>query len=135
MGVRVPHDAGAVCTVPFQIKGKSVGAITLERPVEKPFDRGSVELCETVAALAGPILDTKRAEQRWLIRKAGASFVRQLGRLLGPGYLVRKVVILLLAGIVTFFSYYTTDYRVAAPVVIEGEIQRMVPAPFNGYIK
>jgi multidrug resistance efflux pump len=129
------HGSGAICTVALEVKRRCLGALTLERPADRPFDPETVELCETVAALAGPILDTKRAEQRWLLRKAIESFARQLARLIGPGYLVRKLMLALLATIVIFFSYFTVDYRVTAPTVIEGTVQRVVAAPFNGYIR
>jgi multidrug resistance efflux pump len=129
------HGSGAICTVALDVKGKCLGALTLERPIVRPFDPETVELCETVAALAGPILDTKRAEQRWLIRKTVESFARQLARLLGPGYLVRKLIAALLIAIVIFFAYFKVDYRVTAPTVIEGVVQRVVAAPFDGYIK
>lgn len=128
------QGSGAICTVPLEVKGKILGAMTLERTAGEPFDPETLELCETVAALVGPILDTKRAEQRWLITKAAASFARQLGRLLGPGYLIRKLVVLALAAVVVFFVYFEVDYRVTAPTVIEGTVQRVVAAPFNGYV-
>ncbi len=53
------HGSGAVCTVPLGDKGRFFGGLTLERPVDKPFDPATVELCEAVAAIAGPILETK----------------------------------------------------------------------------
>jgi len=37
--------------------------------------------------------------------------------------------------LVIFFSVYTIDYRVTAPTILEGVIQRVVAAPFNGYIQ
>jgi RND family efflux transporter MFP subunit len=94
-----------------------------------------VELCETVAAIVGPILHTKQLEERWLIRKAAASAARQLKRLLGPGFLVRKLVVMVLIGLAVFFTYFEVDYRVTATTVIEGEVQRVVASPFNGYIR
>jgi len=129
------QGSGAICTVALEVKGKCLGALTLERPIDRPFEPETVELCETVAALAGPILDTKRTEQRWLIRKAIESLARQLGRLIGPGYLVRKLIVALLIAVVIFFAYFKVDYRVTAPTVIEGIVQRVVAAPFDGYIK
>jgi RND family efflux transporter MFP subunit len=129
------HGSGTVCTVPLDVKGKTIGALTLERAAGNPFEPDTVELCETIAALAGPILDAKRSEQRWLIRKAFDSFARQLKRLLGPGFLIRKLVIIAMAAAVVFFSIFEIEYRVSAPTVIEGKVQRVVAAPFNGYIK
>lgn len=129
------HGAGAILTIPLENRGEVFGGLSLERPSDKPFEKSTVEACETAAALIGPILDTRRAEDRWLIRKAAESLVVQLKRLLGPGYLVRKLVLILLVGLVVFFSYAMVDYRVTAPTTIEGVVQRVVAAPFNGYIK
>lgn len=129
------HGSGTICTVPLDVKGKIIGGLTLERAVEDLFESDTVQLCETIAALAGPILDAKRSEQRWLFRKAFDSFIRQLKRLLGPGYLIRKLVVIALVAAVVFFSIFEIEYRVSAPTVIEGKVQRVVAAPFNGYIK
>ena len=129
------HGSGAVCTVPLGDKGRFFGGLTLERPIGQPFDAATVELCEAVAALTGPTLETKKTEERWLIRKALTSMARQLKRLLGPGYLGRKLIALLLAAVITFFAVFETDYRISATTTIEGSIQRVVPAPFNGYIR
>lgn len=129
------HDAGAICTVPMVVEGKTRGALMLERPAERPFDPDTVELCEIIAVLIGPILAAKRAEQRWLVRKAAESFALQLGRLIGPGHIIRKLLTAALIAAVVFFSTFHVDYRVAAPIVIEGTVQRVVAAPFDGYLK
>lgn len=128
------HGAGAVLTIPLENKGNVFGAILLERPKERPFDEPTVELCETAAALAGPILEIKRLEDRWLIQKAGDSFETQLMRLLGRGYLLRKLIVILILALVAFFYTFEVDYRVTAPTSIEGAVQRVVAAPFDGYI-
>jgi len=129
------HGAGAILTIPLENKGRFIGGLTLERPADNPFDKATVETCEIAASVVGPILDTKRTEDRWLIRKAAESFVRQLKRLLGPGYLVRKLILLLVLALVILFYLFEVDYRVTAPTSIEGAVQRVVAAPYNGYIK
>ncbi|KPJ78459.1 MAG: hypothetical protein AMJ54_03465 [Deltaproteobacteria bacterium SG8_13] len=129
------HDSGAICTIPIEIKGKYRAALTLERPADRPFSPEQVDLLQTVAGLVGPILFVKRADERWLIRKAGDALARQLKRLLGPGYLIRKLVLIAVVALAIFFSLYTVEYRVTAPTNIEGTVQRVVAAPFNGYIK
>jgi RND family efflux transporter MFP subunit len=128
------HGAGAILSIPLENKGRFIGGLALERPADKPFDEATVEACETAAALVGPMLDTKRAEDRWLMRKAAESFVAQLKRLLGAGYLVRKLILIFLLGLVVFFYRFEVDFRVTAPTSIEGAVQRVVAAPFNGYI-
>lgn len=129
------HGAGAILTIPLKNRSRVFGGLTLERPSDMPFDASIEELCETIAALVGPVLDLKRADDRWLVRKAAESFAVQLKRLLGSGYLVRKLILILLIGLVSFFSFARVDYRVTAPTNIEGAVLRVVAAPFNGYIK
>ena len=52
-----------------------VGVLTLERGAEQPFDRGTLEVLEALAAVLGPILDLKRRDARWL-GKAWSRFAR-----------------------------------------------------------
>ena len=129
------HGAGSILTIPLQEGENFFGGLTLERPADKPFDKETLEVCNTVAALVGPILKTKRSEDRWLIKKIGASIARQLRRMLGPGYLWRKIILILIFGVIVFFYYFETEYRVTAETNIEGAVQRAVAAPFNGYVK
>jgi len=128
------HGAGTICTVPLRSNEKFLGGMTLERPADKAFDPPTVELCETVAALVGPILEAKRREERWLITKAGESFAVQLKKLVGPGHLLVKLIAAVLVAIVIFFWFARGDYRVTAETSLEGTVQRVVTAPFNGYI-
>ena len=59
----------------------------------------------------------------------------QLQRLLGPGYFKRKLAGLAMMAAVTFFTFATSDYHVTADAVVEGRIQRVVVAAFDGFIK
>lgn len=128
------HGAGTICTIPLVSEEKSFGGLTLERPVDRVFDQDTIELCETVATLTGPILEGKRKEDRWLITKAGHSLAGQLKKLFGPGHLVLKMGAILAAAIVIFFVFAKGDYRVSANTTLEGTVQRVVSAPFNGYM-
>jgi RND family efflux transporter MFP subunit len=128
------HGAGTICTIPLGSEGNFFGGLTLECPVDKAFDQDTIELCETVAALVGPVLDGKRKEDRWLITKAGEAFTEQLRKLFGPGHLVAKMAVVTLLALITFFYFAKGDYRVTATTTLEGTIQRVVSAPFNGYI-
>ncbi len=128
------HGAGTICTIPLETDQKSFGGLTFERSVDRFFDQETIELCETVAGLIGPILDTKRREDRWLITKAGEAFTQQLKKLFGAGHLVVKMGAVALVAFVAFFYFAKGDYRITAPTALEGTVQRVVCAPFNGYI-
>jgi RND family efflux transporter MFP subunit len=128
------HGAGSICSVPLGTDGKFFGGLTLELPPDKVFDQDTVELCEIVAEVIGPILDAKRKNDRWLITKAADVCAEQLQKLIGPGHLIMKLIGIAAVGLAIFFAIAKGDYRVTAPTTLEGVVQRAVVAPFNGYV-
>src|SRR5207245_1607901 len=94
----------------------------------------SIEFCDCVAAVLGPILEENRRNIRLLIWKMWDSSQTQLARLLGPRYLGRKVAAIAAVMLVIFFATVEDDYRVTSPAVVEGGIQRTISAPIDGYI-
>lgn len=128
------HDAAAICTVLLHHCGEIVGAITFERQSEKPFDTDTVELCEGIASLTGPVLEVKRKNDRLLIQKVSESFRHQLTKLIGPRHVAFKLIAALIVALSLFFVFTEGDYRVSADAAIEGQIQRVIATPFPSYI-
>jgi multidrug resistance efflux pump len=128
------HGAGAVCSVPLGVGKEFVGALTLERPTAQPFDGTAIEVCEALAGLAGPVLETLRREDRWLITKAGVSLRDLAGKIVGPRHILLKLSLAAAAGLVIFLSLATGEYRVSATAALEPVVRRAVVAPFAGYI-
>jgi len=128
------QGATALCTVPLHDGEHIIGGLTLERTLEQPFDPATVQFCEAVAALVGPILETKRRDDRWLYQKAGAALQSQLGKLVGPRHLGVKLITALLVGMIAFLAMATGEYRVSAHSALEGVVQRLVVAPLDSYI-
>ena len=54
--------------------------------------------------------------------------------LFGPRHPGVKLIALVIVGIVGFFSVATGTFRVTAKTVIEGAVQRVAAAPFDGFI-
>jgi RND family efflux transporter MFP subunit len=133
---RLAGDAGgeSLCTVPLMGRDRPIGALTLERSPERPFDAGAISLCEGVALLVGPILDVMRREERPLLLKLGDNLAALARRTLGPRELRLKLVLAAVIAVVAFLSLAVGDYRVTAPAMLEGKVQRAVVAPFEGYI-
>jgi multidrug resistance efflux pump len=129
------HGSGAILTIPLEHKGKLFGGLTLDRPEDKPFSQFTVEACESIAALAGPILKTMQSEDRWIIIKMRDSLVKQFEKLVGPGHLFPKLIVPALLLVTVFFALFKVEYKVKAPTQIEGAVQRVVAAPFNSYVK
>ncbi|MDD2604490.1 MAG: HlyD family efflux transporter periplasmic adaptor subunit [Desulfobacteraceae bacterium] len=129
------YGYGCVLSIPLEVDDRILGALTLERPTDKPFDARVVTFCQSVADVIAPVLAIKQREDRWIVRKVADSFTVQVKRLLGPGYMTRKLVLGALSALVIFFALFKVDYRVTADSVIEGQVKRVVAAPFDGYIK
>jgi len=129
------HGSGCICTIPMGGEEGFFGGITLERPADRPFDQATVELCETIAALAGPILDIKKAEDRLLITKAADACGKQVQKFIGPGHVICKMVSAAIVLLIIFFAFAKGDFRVTAPTALEGMVQRAVCAPFSAYIR
>lgn len=128
------YGAGTICSAPLGPDNAPCGALTLEFPPSKHLDAHTVELIRTIAALAGPILNTKRREDRPLLVKAGEKAAETMGRLFGPRHLALKFGGLLLCILAAVLWFAEGMYRVKAPTVLEGLVQRSVCAPFSGYI-
>ena len=128
------HGAGAICSVPLTAGARYVGALTLERSAEQPFDGPTIEVCEALAALAGPVLEIQRREDRWLITKMGASLRDLAGKIVGPHHIPLKLSLAAGAALVLFLAFATGEYRVSATATLEPVVRRAVVAPFAGYI-
>jgi multidrug resistance efflux pump len=112
--------------------------LTCERGGEQPFDRFTVELCEAMAALVGPTLDLKRQHDRALPFKIWESVRRQIGQ--GDrctGHIGVKLSVLLdrRPWAHGFSQVPQGEFRVTSKAVLEGEVQRVAAAPFQGYIR
>src|SRR5258708_30987058 len=128
------NGQNAVCTVPLTEDNRVLGAITLERPADNPFDRANIQLCEHVGVLLGPVLELKRREDRWIGRKVLDSFGAVVLRLLGPRHVALKLGAIAAAATVAFLWFAKGDYRVTADASLEGKIQRALAAPVAGFL-
>jgi hypothetical protein len=127
--------SGAILTFPLYNGSQYFGAVTLERSGDSPFSPEEMDLVQQVCALVGPILEDKRQQQRPLWQKAQGSLQTEARKWLGPRYAGRKLALTLVLGLAIFFSLVRGEDRVTADGVLEGEIKRVVTAPFAGYIQ
>jgi RND family efflux transporter MFP subunit len=127
------QGSGGVCTVPLLADGEPVGAIMLERK-DSAFEEPVRELCEHTALLLGPVMRAKLNNERPLPRLLLDASRERLGKIMGPRYVLRKLLIgaaLLALVAVTFIP---GEYRVTADARLLGIVQRVVVAPQDGYI-
>lgn len=133
-GLMGQHGSKAVCTIPLSDAGRMIGALTLERADDQAFSDREVRLCEHAATLLGPVLEGKRREDRWIGVKLWDSLREFAGHLIGPGHLALKSAALALLALVPLLFFATGEYRLTAPAVLEGTVQRAITAPIDGYI-
>jgi RND family efflux transporter MFP subunit len=131
------RESGAASAVTFPLSSADgvIGALSLERSAGYRFDMPTLELCEAVAAVAGPIVELKRRSEEHLAAHAAASAARLWTKLAGPGHPGLKLTAASTAAAALFLAFATGDFRVSADVTVEGAVQRAITAPFNGYVK
>jgi RND family efflux transporter MFP subunit len=125
----------AICSVPLIEDGHTAGVITLERGTGEAFDDDTIELCKTVGAVVGPILGLKRENERNLWQRSNGAVRHAAEIMFGPRHPGAKLVALIAVAFLLFCSFATGSYRVAAKTVVEGAVQRVAAAPFDGYIR
>jgi multidrug resistance efflux pump/putative methionine-R-sulfoxide reductase with GAF domain len=128
------YGSGSICTIPINVEGELVGAMTFEHRESGHFDPAAIALCEAVVALVGPILCGKRREERWVGPRLLDTSRAQLAKLTGPRHTRFKLgTAATLLGLL-FLGLATGEYRVSAEATLESTIQRAVTAPFDGYV-
>lgn len=124
----------AICSAPLIEGGHVIGVLTLERTGGAPFSAAEIELCKTAGLMLGPILWLKLENERSEWQRLREAFSSGTRILFGPRHPGAKLIALVLASAIVFFSLVTSEYRVASRTVIEGSVQRAAVAPYDGYI-
>jgi multidrug efflux pump subunit AcrA (membrane-fusion protein) len=127
------HGAG-LCTIPLVKNGKAVGALLLERTADKPFGPRTVTRCEQIGLLLGPVLQTRRSDERALPLRAVDSGRQTLVKLFGPRHLGFKLAATLAATLVLLLASAQAPFRISGDSMLEAGISRAIVAPQQGFI-
>ena len=125
----------AVASFPLMHNGRPVGALTLERANGARFDAPTLELLDGLASLLGPLVDLQRARHQSLPAHAAEKALDFRTRLLGPRHAGLKLGVAAALAAALFLVFARGAYRIGADARIEGEIQRAITAPFQGYVR
>lgn len=111
------------------------GAVTLLRAPDRPFAQEELDLADAIAAAAGPILADKWEKDRALPAIAAQRLRALLSRLLGPRHPVLKLGVAAAVAAVAALVLIQDQFRVHARGQVQGEVRRVVTAPFDGFIR
>lgn len=126
-------DSLMVCSVPF-MADKTCGVFLFEWTTESRNLEEVELLAETLSPIVGKALaDYRRLMQPWYRRLKGW-FRSEWERLTGPYEGKRKFWAALGLGLFLFFVFAHGTFRVAAPAHLEGEVKRVIAAPFDGFV-
>ncbi len=131
---RLHGTGGSIVTIPLVSGDHVFGAMTFEFPPGRSLTEYELDTCSAASGLVGSILDAKWQNDRPLPAKLLTSSRQGLSRLLGPGYLGRKLFLIGLLALVLFFQFMVVPFRVTSDAVLEGVVQRISAAPFDGFI-
>lgn len=128
------YGSGSILTIPLVHGDQVFGAVTLLRSEETPFTPETIRLCQQAFSLLAPYLALKKEQEKNLLLKIGASVRQQLQTLFGIRHLKIKLATSAVLALLSFGSLIQADHRVTADAVLEGRIQRVITAPFPGYL-
>ena len=122
--VVIPLINGVACT----------GAIALERSSNEAFTPDDRAWIDALAALLPAVIEQKRQAEQGYIARIRHDGKAVLSRLFGPRHLLWKCGAATLLLVTMLLTLVDIDYRVASKAVIEGEVQRVAAAPFEGFL-
>ncbi|MDX2453008.1 efflux RND transporter periplasmic adaptor subunit [Desulfosarcina sp.] len=128
------QQEAAICTLPLVKNGKAVGALLLERDADNPFGAETVAQCEQIGLLLGPVLATRRHDERFLPVKVLESLQSGCAKLFGPRHLPLKVGVGLITVLLVWLSLASAMLRISCDSELEPGICRAIVAPQQGYI-
>lgn len=128
------QEGVTICTVPLIKDATVIGALLLERGMETPFIRETIEQCEQIGLLLGPVLETRRRDERFIGFKVLDSFRAGFGKLFGPKHLTLKLVTGLSVIMLLWLSLANGQFRTSTDSVLKASVCRVVVAPQEGYI-
>ncbi len=129
------NGPSAVLCLPLRRSGEVDAVLVLERAAERPFSIEETEALRLTCELCtARILGLHRSDC-WFGAKAARSMRRGLAGLLGPTHTWKKLAALAACAALVFLVFAKGEYEIDAPFVLQAVERRVVPAPFDGYLK
>ena len=125
--------AGSALSFPLAASVTCCAVLTLERQ-SGDFSGEDLLWLDAFAALAAPIIEQRRAAERSAFSRLLNTAQDFLEKIFGPGQLIWKTASASVVVLTALLILLPVGYRVGAKTVIEGEVQRVAAAPFEGFV-
>ena len=122
-----------ILSCPLHEGANIIGILVLERD-NPSFSADDIIWIEAFATMVAPIISQRKKAERHIFLRLFDDSQSFLQKLFGPKHLVWKAIASLLILLILILSLVHINYRVTAKTVIEGETQRIVSAPFEGFV-
>ena len=126
--------SGTLLTMPLIHNNSFFGALMLSRSEEQAFDSEEIRMLKQSIYLITPYLCLKKRDELPLTKKLLENLHKGLSGLFGFKRLITKLAVLCLTSLLLVMGLLKGDYQVTADAVLEGRIQRVVPAPLDGFL-
>jgi len=94
----------------------------------------SDELTDLTGALFGSLLTLRDQSQLGIVSRLGRSVREVMSKVVGPDWLVPKLLALMLLAVFLFSWFVEGTYEVSASATLEGKTQQAIVAPYDGFI-
>lgn len=125
--------AGVALSHPLVMGAQCVGIVTLERE-SQPFSADELAWLDAFSALLAPVIEQRRKAERGALGRLDDDIRQLLEKFFGPRHLIWKASATVFLILTLLMVVLPVEYRVTAKTVIEGEVQRVAAAPFEGFV-
>ena len=124
----------AVCSVPVSQGLPTPQVFTFEFGPDANWSKASPQRCQDAALLAAPLIALRQESSQGWWRRLGSLFNEGAQTLTRRTGLNRRLAWSIAALAIVGIGLSNGSYRVSAPAVVEGAVQRAIVAPFDGFI-
>ena len=128
------QQAHRVVTVPLVLGLDCISVMTLEWHGEQDANSEKIAWLRAYASLLPSVLQDKNNAEKGLLTRGVDSLKNLAAKLFGPGHLLWKTATALTLLSVLIMALLPVSYRVTSKAVLEGQTQRVVAAPFEGFV-
>lgn len=123
-----------VATVPLIQGLDCIALMTLEWHGDEDANPEKIAWLRAYASLLPNVLQDKKNAEKSLFSRGIDSLKNLAAKLFGSGHLLWKTATALVLLFVLIMVVVPVEYRVTAKAVLEGQTQRVVSAPFEGFV-